>query len=264
MPPSSWTRYLLLTICLLGLGCEEAGLAGARAQTALPAEAGAQPAAEQAAEPTAGPTASSAPQALASAQVPAPPAYAKSAPRQEPETTPDALEAPLETPLLLQTKVEAEGSKWTARWRITNRGSSPIYLVTQLPALQGGEQVPAPAAIYRRVEGDTLYLTKRLWRVPAVVDALITMVPFLIRLEPGQVHVGGVRIPAASRESYPYQDGYRRAGIARLVISFGYFDAAAQPSASPAHPGLYRVPYSALSQQRYLTSEPAPVRLVVR
>lgn len=258
MQPGSWIRYLLLTICLLALGCDEA---------ASRAQAGLQPSGARLESPDprkAAPQPASRGDAAALSRVEAPAgevAPAAQAPQSAPEAPTQALSSAAP---LLETRVEREGDTWTARWRVTNRGSRPIYLVTQLPTLQGGEQVPAPQAIYRRSEDETLYLTKRLWRVPASVDALITMVPFLTRLEPGQAHSGGVRIPAALRESYPYQDGYRRAGIARLVISFGYFDAAAEPTASPKHPGLYRVPYSALGQQRYLTSEAASVRLVVR
>lgn len=164
-------------------------------------------------------------------------------------------------PLALETHLQAEGDSWALRWRVTNHGQSPIYLVTQVPSFQAGRQVPAPGAIYRRAEDETLYLTKRLWRIPAAVDALVPALPYLIRLDPGQSHVGGVRIPAAIRESYPYQDGHAKAQIERLVVSFGYFE-----SASPCaeHAGLYQVPYSALDQQRYLTSEPLAARLVVR
>jgi hypothetical protein len=166
-----------------------------------------------------------------------------------------------QSPLSLETHLGTEGESWAARWRVTNRGSAPVYLVTQVPSFREGRQVPAPGAIYRRAEDETLYLTKRLWRIPAAVDALAPTLPYLIRLDPGQSHVGGVRIPAAIRESYPYQDGYGKAQIERLVISFGYFETA---SPCPDYPGLYQVPYSALDQQRYLTSQPLAARLEVR
>lgn len=245
MRTTLWIGFLL-PVCLLG--CDEAPRAGA-ATPAISATQGASSAAP-----------ARAPRAAA--------AESDSALASEGELEPEAPQAPaeplLEAPLLLETRVEREGQTWAARWRVTNRGSSPVYLVTQLPRLEDGIQIPAPALIYRRAEEETLYLTKRLWRIPAAVDPLIQVVPFLTRLEPGQAYVGGVRIPPAIRESYPYQAGFRRAEIERLVISFGYFGEEAKPVASAEHPGLYQVSYGALGQQRYLTSAAAAVRLEVR
>lgn len=247
--------YLALSTALLG--CDEASHPqGPAPQAAGEGAAGEAEASSQAPRSPAG-----SPQRATAPQDPAPnaPHSAANPDESAPPRPPAAGVEP--DPLALETHLQAEGDSWALRWRVTNHSPSPIYLVTQVPSFRAGRQVPAPGAIYRRAEDETLYLTKRLWRIPAAVDALVPALPYLIRLDPGQSHVGGVRIPAAIRESYPYQDGHAAAQVQRLVVSFGYFE-----SASPCaeHPGLYQVPYSALDQQRYLTSEPLAARLVVR
>ncbi|MBL4845352.1 MAG: hypothetical protein JKY65_07495 [Planctomycetes bacterium] len=171
----------------------------------------------------------------------------------------------VQSPLVIESSLEARGGKWIARWTVRNRSQAPIYLATQLPTVRGGRIVPDPHHIYLRAEGDTLHMTKRLWRIPRAVMPLIQELPFLIRLEPGQSHAGAIRIPPSLRESYPYREGgAKNAFISKVVISFGYFTQDANPAPSKGHPGLFQVRYAARSAQRVVSGTPHAARLMVR
>ncbi|MBL4844509.1 MAG: hypothetical protein JKY65_03190 [Planctomycetes bacterium] len=169
------------------------------------------------------------------------------------------------SPLELQTTLEPTNDRWIARWSIRNRSEEPIYVATQLPVMSEGRIVPDPDRIYLRAGGDTLYMTKRLWRIPGDVYPLIQSLPFLIRLEPGQVHTGAIRVPPSLGEDYPYQRRAKRTSAltSKVVISFGYFTEAANPQPAKGNEGLFKVSYGALNAQRYVTSTPHPAKLVV-
>lgn len=156
--------------------------------------------------------------------------------------------------------------KWVARWTLTNEGQETLYVATQLPVQAGGGSAPSAHRLYARARAGTLHLTKRLWRIPNLVQPLIRELPYLERLEPGQSLKGGVRIPPRVAADHPYQSGEAREGefVREVVISFGFFDASAQPRLVEGAPGLYQVPYGALDQQRCVESPAHPARLYVR
>lgn len=169
--------------------------------------------------------------------------------------------------LVLTSSIEAgSGGEWIARWSVRNPGATPLYLVTQLPTVKGGRPAPDPNAVYLRAEGETLHLTKRMWRVPRGVSPLITELPYLLRLDPGQSHAGAIRLPPAVASKFPYRIGERgpEAPVSEVVISLGYFGEAANPKPCADHPGLYLAPYDALDSQLYVTSQPHPAQLRVR
>ncbi len=105
-----------------------------------------------------------------------------------------------------------------------------------------------------------------MWRIPRGVSPLITELPYLVRLDPGQSHAGALRLPPAVASNFPYRVQPRgdEAPVREVVISMGYFREAANPRPSPDHPGLYLAPYSALDSQLYVSGEPHPVELRVR
>lgn len=170
----------------------------------------------------------------------------------------------VQAPLTLETRLEAHQGQWVARWKLTNRGEEPIYVVTQLPVVKGGKARPDQHRIYLRPQGETLHLTKRMWRVPRGVSPLRIELPYLLRLEPGQTHQGAIRLPASVAASYPYRTSPERARVLvnQVAISFGYFTQEAGPQLSEG--GLYTLPYAALSKQAFVTSAPHAARLAVR
>ncbi|MBL4848750.1 MAG: hypothetical protein JKY65_24785 [Planctomycetes bacterium] len=177
----------------------------------------------------------------------------------------DAL-AGQEGPLAIESSLEPKQGEWVARWSIRNRSRKPVFLATQLPTVRNKRIAPDPARIYLRAKDETLYVTKRMWRIPRGVSPLIREVPFLIRLEPGQVHEGAIRLPASLASNYPYRSR-RPSGqtlVSRVLISNGYFLESAQPTPSEEYPGLFTVPYTELESQQFVTSEPHPARLSVR
>jgi len=188
-----------------------------------------------------------------------------------PKHTPDGPDGPSaatpEGELALTSSLEAApGGQWIARWSVRNPSQTPLYLVTQLPTVKGGRPTPDPNAVYLRAEGQTLHLTKRMWRVPRGVSPLITELPYLVRLDPGQSFDGALRLPPAVASSFPYRVKPRgeEAPVREVVISMGYFREAANPQPSPEHPGLYLAPYSAIDAQLYVTSAPHAAELRVR
>jgi hypothetical protein len=185
-------------------------------------------------------------------------------PGASPDSSPESVP---EGQLVLTSSVEAgSGGEWIVRWSVRNPGTSSLYLVAQLPTVKGGRPAPDPNAVYLRADGETLHLTKRMWRVPRGVSPLITELPYLVRLDPGQSHAGAIRLPPAVASKFPYriEDRGPEAPVSEVVVSMGYFSEAAGPQACPDHEGLYLAPYSALESQAYVTSEPHAAELRVR
>ena len=173
----------------------------------------------------------------------------------------------VQSPLSIESSLEAAQGQWIARWTVRNESQEPVYLVTQLPTVKAGKVRPDQHRIYVRPQGETLHVTKRMWRIPRAVSPLHPELPFLIRLEPGQVHQGAIRLPASIAANYPYRSGAptkARALVNQVVLSFGYFSQDAGPQPSAEAPGLFTLPYGALSQQTFVSSTPHPARLLVR
>ena len=180
----------------------------------------------------------------------------------------DAL-AEVQGPLALESSLEPEGGAWVLRWRVENRAQEALYLCTHLPQFQGGVQVPSAEKVYLRAQGETLQVSKLMWRVPSGLSPLIREVPFLTRLAPGQSLSGELRLAATSRVSYPYRtNAERRATAPALVgavqLSFGYFRADAQPKVSSSDPGYFTVTAAAIDAQAFVTGEAHPARLALR
>lgn len=171
----------------------------------------------------------------------------------------------LQSPLSIESSLEASQGQWIARWKVRNESDEPIYLVTQLPVVKGGKARPDAHRIYVRPQGETLHVTKRMWRVPRALSPMRIELPYLLRLEPGQVHQGAIRLPASIAATYPYRTSPERPRVLvnQVVLSFGYFGQDAGPQASDA-PGLFALPYAALSKQAFVSSSPHPARLAVR
>jgi len=169
-------------------------------------------------------------------------------------------------PLRLETSLEPTQGKWVARWTLSNRGREPLYVATQLPTQRRGRIVPSRQRLYVRAQEGALHLTKRLWRIPRAVQAFVRELPYLERLEPGQSVAGAVRVPPLVAENHPYQaGGVRETQLVReVVISFGFFTQEAEPQPVAGTPGLYQVPYEAISEQRFVESPAHPARLSVR
>lgn len=277
---------LLLTASLICLGCDDEP----QTQTPPPApvtqSASTQDASAHQNGPAAKPTTAvgAATEAEPATEVePAEEAPARSA-RQPSSPSPTAPEASLETrghaaginqalrgdevksPLSIESSLQAAQGQWIARWTVRNESQEPLYLVTQLPIVKGGKIHADPHRIYVRPQGETLHVTKRMWRIPRAVSPLHPELPFLIRLEPGQVHTGAIRLPASIAANYPYRASQTkaRALVNQVVISFGYFSQDAGPQPSAEAPGLFTLPYGALSQQTFVSSTPHKARLSVR
>jgi hypothetical protein len=171
----------------------------------------------------------------------------------------------VQSPLSLESSLEASQGQWIARWTLRNEGEEPIYLVAQLPVVKGGKVRPDANRIYVRPQGETLHVTKRMWRIPRDVSPYTVELPYLIRLEPGQVHKGAIRLPASIAANFPYRLSPKgsRVLVSEVVLSFGYFSQDAGPRASDT-PGLFTLPYGALNEQAFVSSEPHPARLAVR
>ena len=172
----------------------------------------------------------------------------------------------VQSPLSIESSLEAAQGQWIARWTVRNESQEPLYLVTQLPVVKAGKVRPDAHRIYVRPQGETLHVTKRMWRIPRAVSPLRAELPFLIRLEPGQVHKGAIRLPASIAANYPYRTSpaKARALVNQVVLSFGYFGQDAGPQPSAEAPGLFTLPYGALGKQAFVSSTPHPARLSVR
>lgn len=169
--------------------------------------------------------------------------------------------------LVLSSSAEpGESGQWIVRWSVQNPGSKPRYLVAQLPNYAGGRPAPDPHGVYLETEGETLRLSKRMWRIPLGVSPLITELPYLVRLEPGESHSGAIRLPAAVARKFPYRVGPRRSGVTRvsqIVVSMGYFEEAVEPKPCAEHPGLYLATYGALESQALAIGPPHEIELEV-
>ncbi len=170
------------------------------------------------------------------------------------------------SPLRLSTTLESGDGVLIARWTLTNEGPEPLYVATQLPVQRNGRARPSPHPLYVRALGQTLYLTKRLWRIPRLVQPLVRELPYLERLEPGQSLSGGVQIPPRVAQTYPYQAEPARTDevVSEVVISFGFFSESAGPRPAIGAPGLYQVPYPAISGQGIVESPAHSARISVR
>jgi hypothetical protein len=169
------------------------------------------------------------------------------------------------SPLTIESSLEPQGSKWVARWTVRNVSNAPVYVVAHVPTIKSGRRAPAQGRVYLRAVDGTLHLTKRMWQIPRGVRPLVRELPYLQRLEPGEAIKGGLRLPAAVASSYPYKTHRpRRTLVSKVEISFGYFTGSANPRPSPDDTGLFQVPYSELSAQRFVRSQPHAARLSVR
>ena len=267
---------LLLLVGVLGLGCEEADPTSRPAQASAALRAASSSRGRASAGPNSGASEPEAPRdtptaalgerqgAATPSQAPAPRGLAPSEGQARESGGIRGALSEVSAPLRLSTSLEARDGQWVARWTLINEGQEALYVATQLPVQRGGGSAPSPDRLYARARAGKLHLTKRLWRIPVLVQPLVRELPYLERLDPGQSLRGGVRIPPRVATNYPYQPGGAQEGelVREVVISFGYFDASVQPRALAS--GLYQVPYGAIDQQRYVRSPAHAARLYVR
>lgn len=170
------------------------------------------------------------------------------------------------SPLRLRAQARTEGEGSRLEWTLENVGPAPVYVFAVLPGWGGSGEVPDFEAVYVRRRGETLHLTRRLWRIPSDLKVFRPQVPYLVRLEPGQIQQGGFWLPRQVASRFPYAFGSAPGGqTAQVVLSFGYLDPAEGLAPRPADlPGLFRIDYArGIAAQRSVESEALPLALEV-
>jgi hypothetical protein len=153
------------------------------------------------------------------------------------------------------------------RYVVSNRSKHDIYLFTPLSGYKGNEFVPAPDRVYVDLASNGLAtFSKRLWKVPEMIDVYMPEVPFLTRVAAGTNFQETIQVGVPVIINFPYRDAYdpgnkalpSRSSMTSATFVIGYVqqDEDVKLNEAPRGSGLFTISYGqGITRQKLLASE---------